>query len=118
MFLFLGLHEAQIPLNGRTVICRSTTPPSSVSSANLWKVHDVPASRTLMKVINSVCSGTEDNTSDSPGAGLHAADAALAAQLLGQFSTHLPVHLSSSCSVNKSMRILRETVLKALLRSR
>lgn len=32
----------------------SNTPPSFVSSANLWKVHDVPAPRSLMKMISSI----------------------------------------------------------------
>lgn len=39
----------------------------------MWKVHDVPASRSLMKVMSNICSSTEDNTSDWPRAGLHAA---------------------------------------------
>lgn len=61
----------------------------------LWNMHDVPASGSLMRVMNSICASNGDNASDWPGAGLHTAAGPFQPSISASFQ---PISLSTYVS--------------------
>lgn len=91
----------------------SNPPPSFVSSADLCKVHDVPASRSLMKMISSI--GSSIYPFRAPLVAGQQLDfmlffTVLMTQQFSQFWINFPVLLASPYSIRMSTRLSRETV--------